>query len=291
MLKQVRALPWIAVLGAALSTAQAQPASGPPLIGVEMNSGMLWRIERADAALTEIGPTGVTGLGALEFNPNDGFLYGVRFGDVADSALYRIAISPSLTDVLSVDLIGGLGIVCTEGGLAFDDNGTAYVLNGAGPTPALAEIDLATGMVTDHVFLDGHHDIGGLGWRSDGMLVGLDGTTDMLIAIDPATGHTDDIRSVGIASPVGSVGGMYLEGDVGYFATAGPEAYMPGTNGLYTFDPFGVDPVQAVGASWTPGHFDGLQDAGISGLAIVPEPATLSLLLLGGLALLYRRSR
>ena len=108
MLTRVRALPWIAVFGATLSTVQAQPVSEPPLIGVEMNSGMLWRIERADAALTEIGPTGITGFGALEFNPNDGFLYGVRFGDVADSALYRIAISPSLNDVLSVDFIGGL---------------------------------------------------------------------------------------------------------------------------------------------------------------------------------------
>ncbi len=290
MLTHACALPWIAVFGATLSIAQAQPVGEPPLIGVEMNSGTLYSISRADATLSEIGPTGLTGLGALEFNPNDGFLYGMTFGDVADTALYRIGISPSLQDVLSVDLIGGLGIRAFEGGLAFAPDGTAYALNGGVTVPALVKLDLGTGLATEPVFLDDRHDIGGLGWRSDGMLVGLDSTTNTLITIDPGTGVTATIQGT---PAIGSVGGMYLDGDVGYFATAGPRAFTPGSNALYTFDAFGGTIIGMVGSStWTDmGMFLDAEDTGISSLAIIPEPATLSLLLLGSLALLYRRTR
>jgi hypothetical protein len=103
-----------------------------------------------------------------------------------------------------------------------------------------------------------------------------------LVSIDTETAATSVIA---VLSPtLGSVGGMAVVGDVGYFTSAGPGAFRPGSNALYAID-------LVTGEHTLIGEFpDTISGTGISGLA-VPEPATLALLTLGALALGRRRAR
>lgn len=254
------------------------------LIGVEEASGDLYTVSTVDASLTLIGGTGLSDLGALEFNPHDGQLYGLTMGEHA--ALYRISLSADLDEVLSADLVGELGLYAFEGGLAFGSDGTAYAFNGGVTQPALLTLDLDTGEATAVGLLDGRRDIAGLGWRTDGLLVGLDTTSNTLLTIDPVTAATAHLENV--SPTIGSVGGMFLAGDMGYFTTAALGAESVGSNELFSFNAF-------TGEHFLIGDFfatlNANTDVGISGLAQVPEPVTVTLLALGSLGLLGRRSR
>ncbi len=273
----------VSALAVTLVLLMLVPVAQGQLIGVEANTGTLYSISTGDATLTEIGPTGLSGLGALEFNAHDGLLYGMTSGEHA--ALYRIGVSPSLDQVLSVDLVGEVGMFAFEGGLAFAPDGTAYAVNGGVTIPALLTLNLNTGAFTASQLLDGRYDIAGLGWRSDGMLVGLDSETNMLITIDAGTGVTAPVHA---APTIGTVGGVYLEDDSGYFATAALGAIFPGSNALYEFDAITGD-YSLIGDF--SGTFDTTAYTGMSGLAIIPEPATLGLVLIGCCAVLRRRGR
>src|ERR1043166_6306612 len=113
--------------------------------------------------------------------------------------------------------------------------------SGGSTVPALLSIDLATGDASViHMFAD-RHDFNGLGWRSDGMLIGLDATTNALLTIDPVTAAVTTLQDVG--GTIGTVGGVALSPEIGYFVTAGPQAAIPGSNSLYSFDPFTGDQV------------------------------------------------
>ena len=286
ILRRYRSILLTVVLMTVVPAAQAQ------LVGVEENTGTLYNISilggpPSSVVLTEIGQTGLDDLGSIEFNPYDNSLYGLTTGDHA--ALYSISLSPNLDAISSVDLIGELGIFAYEGGMAFSPGGTAYAVNGGDTTPALVTLDLDSGLATFVGFLDGRRDIAGLGWRSDGVLMGLDSTTNTLVTIDPVTAETAWFWN---SELVGRVGGMVMAGNAAYYATANAgDAQYPGSNGLYAFDPmFGGAP-QEIGLFTNQWDMYDPDYIGISGLAIVPEPATLGLLLLGGLGLLRRRVR
>jgi hypothetical protein len=255
--------------------------AGPaPLIGVEENTGDFYAISTTNASLQLIGHSGVTGLGALEFNPRDGFLYGFTTG--AAPMLYRFDIPTSL-DAVTGHSIGPLGVYAYEGGLAFAPDGTAYAVNGSVNAPYLLTLDLNTGHATVVNSMVARHDIAGLGWRGDGVLIGLDSTDNALLAIDPTTAGDTTIDSI---SPIiGGVGGMALLDGSGYFVTAGPLALHPGSNGLYSFNAY-------TGEHAFIGSFENvILGSGFSGLTVVPEPATLTLLALAGAALLRRKRR
>jgi len=255
-------------------------AGSAPLIGVEENTGDFYAISTTDASLQLIGHSGVTELGALEFNPHDGFFYGFTTG--AAPALYRFEI-PTTLDAVTGLSIGPLGVFAFEGGLAFAPDGTAYAVNGGVTVPYLVTLNLNTGHATVVNSFQGRHDIAGLGWRGDGVLIGLDGTDNALLAIDPTTAGATTIDS--IAPIIGAVGGMALLDGSGYFVTAGPLAANPGSNELYSFDAYTGDHVFI-------GSFENLiLGSGFSGLSVVPEPATLTLLALAGAALLRRKER
>jgi hypothetical protein len=250
------------------------------LIAIEEDTGNLYSVSTADAALELIGATGVPGLGSLEFNVRDGYHYGITTGDSA--SLYRIDIDAA-PDTIGVELVGELGYFVYEGGLAFAPDGTAYGFNAGATVPYLFTVDLVTGAATIINSVEGRHDVAGLGWRSDGMLIGLDSSTGSLLEIDPVTAATTLIEDV--IPVIGGVGGMALDAQGAYFVTGGPLSVNPGSNELYSFDLFS-------GEQFLIGSFENrITGSGLSGLAVVPEPATLTLLAAAGLGLLRRRHK
>jgi hypothetical protein len=257
------------------------PAAFGDLYGIEYDTGYLYSISPADASMTYIGSTGlVSGLGSLEYYVNDsGQLYGFTCGDAAAARLY--SINPSTAEAME---IGPLGLnFVYEGGLAFSPAGIAYGVNANNvATPQLFTIDLDTGAGTVVATLSGgQRDVGGLAWRSDGMLVGLERVSNALVEIDPATGATSVIATLN-PDYVGAVGGMAAMGDTGYFACGNTYSSIPGSNALYSFDLYTGD-YQFIG-----GFAPTVTGIGISGLAI-PEPGCLGLVALGVTALLRRR--
>jgi hypothetical protein len=274
------------LLAATCSRLWAGNGNSQPLVGVEFDNGNLWAIDPANASLTFIGDTGLTDVGALEFNPADGRLYAITAG--ASSGLYRIDVASDLSGIDGVQLIGSLGLFSFEGGLAFSPTGTAYGVNeGVTNVASLYTIDLMSGMaeVVGPIHPDDdpseRHKLSGLAWRSDGLLIGLDGTDDALVTIHPTTTLLEGIAAVG--PEIGSVGGMTMLNGTGYFATAGPGALIPGANALYSFDPF-------TGQQTLVGSFNGtITGTGFAKLSIIPEPATLALLAIGAVGLLHRR--
>jgi len=263
------------------------PSVRANLVGIESDTGNLYAVSTTDASLTLITNTGITGLASLEFL--NGSLYGFTQG--TDPTLYELATDGSI--VGSIPL--GADVI-TEGALVFGPDGVAYGMSDSvfSFAPVLFSFDLATGAVLDTVPVDtgtaGALDINGLAWLSgdtlnNGQLLAVDRFSNSLLTISTSTGDTAFFSAV--PNTVGGVGGMAVdaEGQV-FFSTAGPGGLNPGSNLLYRIDPdtkvitpigeFSVDNVRVEGV-------------GISGLAIIPEPAALSLLALGGLSLLRRR--
>lgn len=262
-----------------LAIVSASPARAQ-LIGVEYDTGRFYTISTTDGSFDLIDDTGIVGIGSIEFNPIDGNVYGFTTG--SNSILYRFAISSSLDEVTPV-AIGPLGVTTFEGGMAFSPNGTAYAVNGGVTVPVLLTLNLGTGAATVVSSFSGRHDFAGLGWRSDGMLIGLDNTDSALLSINPSNATSSLIDDVGPS--IGTVGGMALGSNLGYFVTAGPNALIPGSNSLYSFDLFTGEQF------FIADYEDQMFGSGFSGLTFIPEPATLGLLAFGGLAMLRRRVR
>ena len=234
------------------------------MYGIDSDTGNLYKVSTVSASLTLIGNTGIPTSADLQFAP-DGTLYSFSVG--TNSTLYRI--DPNTAHATSIGLLG-VGNVF-EGGLAFSPGGTAYAANnGTASIPKLLKLNLLTGQATViGTISGGSHDINGLEWRSDGMLVGLDRVSNALLAINPQTAASSTI--VVLSPVVGAVGGMTAAGDSGYFSTAGPtgiNGYFPGSNELYSFNLFS-------GAYTRIGTFaPTIQGTGIGGIALTPTPAT-----------------
>ncbi len=254
-----RRLPALSLVFASLSViAVPVPAAADYLVGIEWNTGRLYRISSTDASLSLLAETGLDRIGPLERAP-DGALYG--FGEVRPNPLYRI--DPATLTPTRVGFLSGSAF---EGSIAFAPNGTAYATNGEFAfNPRLLRIDLATGSVTDVGTMAVERDVNGLMWRSDGQLVGIDRVTNSIVRIDPANAAMSQIAP--LAAVAGAVGGMTVLDGTAYFTTAGPTAGIPGSNELWSFDPF--TGVQRRIGSFSPV----ITGAGISGLAtLVPEP-------------------
>lgn len=261
-----------------ISALSAPLGASAQLIGVEFDTGRFYSISMVDGSLSIIGDTGIQGIGSIEFNPIDGKIYGFTTGQTP--VLHEFVIPASLDQVTATP-IGPLGVFTFEGGLAFSPTGSAFAVNGGVTVPALLSVNLATGQASVVDSFEARHDFAGLGWRSDGFLIGLDSTDNALMTINATTAAVTTIDQ--IDSTIGSVGGMALGEKMSFFVTGGPTAVNPGSNSLYSFDPFTGD------------HFlianyeDQILGTGFSGLTIIPEPGTLALLVLGGIALARRR--
>jgi hypothetical protein len=283
----------VAGFGMSAFSASASAQTGAGLWACDW-SGNLYNVNTSNASLTFIGSTGVGLLGALEFGPN-GTLYGINSAGGSGSSLY--AIDPNTAAATFIGSLGYDGML--EGGLTFSPGGVAYAVehfNGTSSLNDLVTVDLNTGAATNVATIGtSYHDINGLVWRSDGMLVGLaDDAAGGLATIDPGTGAFSTIAPLTFS--VGAIGGMTTDYSSGtnYLGTGivnGADLF-PGTNSLYTFDAF-------TGATSYVGMFSGYNDPdGISGLAYanattVPEPATMGLFGLGlaGLGFIRRRRK
>ncbi len=109
-----------------------------------------------------------------------------------------------------------------------------------------------------------------------GMAYALDTRNEALVNLDPASGTINSTVSLSLS--LGSVAGMEHDVDTGIFYVVDGRA--DGTDSLYTLDPNS-------GTLFLIGSL-GL-DEGLSGLAIIPEPATLVICLLAATFLLKRR--
>ena len=267
-----------------LALALVPTAHAYEMIAVHYDTGEVYEVSMADASLTPIGNTGLTQLASLEFT-SDGSLYGFTTPEDGPSILYNIdpgTFAPTAIGPLNQSSM-------YEGSLVFAPNGTVYATNSNFPTqPKLLTVNLATGAATVVGTIDfgngSAHDVNGMAWRSDGMLVGLDRKNNGLIEINPADASASLLATI---TPdiggIGTVGGMAVQEDVGYLVTSSPDDVIAGSNELYRFD-------LATGASELVGNFGGtITGRGLSGLAIVPEPASLALLAFGGIVLLRRR--
>ena len=220
---------WTTMALAAVMTFVAAPAAfGGQLFGVHYNTGDLYSVSTVDASLTLIGSTGLH-LAGLDLH-TDGFLYGITPGSSA--TLYQV--DPSNANATPVGALG-IGFVF-EGALVIAPDGTGYGAHGdSAGNPQLFEVDLGTGAATVIGTISSPpHDIAGLAWRSDGMLVGLDSSTNALLEIDPTNANSSVIG--GVSPQVGNAGGMAVLDGTGYFATGGP--VVGGSNELYSFDLF-----------------------------------------------------
>lgn len=245
----------------ALALSLAASVNAGDLYGINYANGDLYRISTVNAAVSLIGSTQIQGLGSLEFAP-DGRLFAVSTG--SSPSLYQI--NPSTA---AATPIGSLNLdFVFEGGLAFAPNGTAYAVNsGNAGLPGLFTVNLTTGNATlVGVISGGNRDINGLGWRSDGMLVGLDDFSNSLLAIDPANAASSLIKH--LTPAVGGVGGMALVSGEAYFNTAGPGGTVPGSDELYSFDPFTGNYTLVGSLAPT------ITADGISGLALAPTTSS-----------------
>ncbi|MEM6675476.1 MAG: hypothetical protein AAF726_21685, partial [Planctomycetota bacterium] len=225
------------------------------LVGVEVFNNDVHLIDVVTGVTTRVGT--VTGpssfLGSIGRAP-DGSGYGLSTG--AAATLFRI--DPDTWVATEIAPFPGGSF---EGGIAISPAGDAWLAYGGDASaPDLYAADLVTGNATRiGTLTGGPHDINGLAYRGDGMLVGLDRITNAIVVIDPSNANLTVLAT--LVDTVGATGGMTVDGGVGYFATAGTTLGFPGSNSLYRFDPF-------TGASTLIAAFSGdIGGFGFSGLS------------------------
>ncbi len=181
--------------------------------------------------LATIGMSSSSTLGGLELAPN-GKYYAIQDGH---PRLYEI--DPLTWEATIIATLGPF-IDVEEGALAISSSGQAWIVGVGWPWyGSLCRVDLSTGSTVQVGTLSGGPwDINGLAWRSDGMLVGLDRLSNSLVLINPNNAMVFPFATV--PATVGLVGGMTIDGGVGYFNTSGSQWVNPGSNELYSFDPF-----------------------------------------------------
>lgn len=259
-----------------ISSLYVNAVSQPYLVGIEYDTGKLYRIETSDATLTLLGETGITGIGSLEF-ASDNFLYGITTGP--DPVIYRI--DPD-------DPTRPLRVGATDRGFIFE-GGLVFKSDGMGIGTNLGDADAPKflTMRTDSGHLgvgprigNSPHDINGLAWKvQDRKLFGIDRIENALVEIDVGTGALSIVRRydpLRTEPVIGAVGGMAVFLGEYYFSTSGPGGVFSGSNSLYRFDPQ-TGEARIVGDRnvWFNG---GIRGDGMSGLAVVPEPSTWLLL-------------
>jgi len=219
----------------------------------------------------------------LAFNPATGLLYGSTGNSVLSTAAKLVTINPLTAKVtvigsFNTGVASSSGTPATMADIAFDAAGNLYGVASIGG-PQLYSISLATGQATV---------IGGTGLTSTsggGLAISPGGifygtpTSTRFGTYNSGTGTYSNI-----ANPVKPVGGAYaaldFNGSTLYGLDLGPSPDLFAH--LVTIDP-GTGAVTDLGA--TPNMLDAIA------FTTVPEPGTMSLLLVSAGVVLFRRNR
>jgi len=263
-----------AIIALAALFGLASPLRAAELIGVDF-FGMLYDMTETGVA-SNPRATGVGTLSGIAFS--NGVLYGL---DAGTDYLWRINPANGASTQ-----IGFLGLDVTEGDLGFDPiSGQLYGVQSFGDD-RLYTINTATGVATTIGTIAADADISAIAFDSTGALFALDTYNDVIYRVDPSDAsilQTIPLMVGQTPIDLGPAAGMVYNPDSGvfYFADGGPF----GTDQFYLYSPalqivFPFGQMTLNGAPLS---------EGLSGLAYIPEPATLCLLLTGVFALRRRR--
>jgi len=229
------------------------------LMGYSAGDSQVYSINFTTHALTNLGPSGVSGFRSMDLRPNYNDLY----------------VATNFGGIYNVDLVSGLAheVVNTSNtgldNISFNASGQLYAAGNL--VGGLASIDLNTGALTT---------INSLPWIYTSVAAfAIDGA-NTAIAWDSSVEWLFEVDlSNGITTSIGHLPGAFGAFDFGPDGTLyAMESYTVTSGHLYSID------INTLSRSGYFGEF--LYE---NGLAIVPEPATLSLLALGGLFLRKRR--
>jgi DNA-binding beta-propeller fold protein YncE len=303
----LRSLAVAASLAAVSLSASFAAAATPPLLGVQFRSSgtasssqaRLYDVDIVTGAATNMRISNASALVGIRYSP-DGVLYGLtdqfsRLNNVSGSSGKNILITLDPATARGT-LVGQLAegtdspFWIGEGDLDFDPlTGQLYVVASQNGSGLLFKVDRTNGAPTmvGTMFTGG--DASAMAFDPAGNLWVLDTTVPStttgpakLRRIDKSTGAVLELvqtdRSIGVAA------GMAFDPDSGRLYVA--DGDFAGRNELMTLDPatgqFSTIGLHGAGAGTT--------WPGLAGLAfVIPEPASLSLLFLGGGLLLRRR--
>ena len=281
-MRKPRSIPTI-VAGLAAVLAPASALATPPLLGLNTTDtgSTLYDIDPATGTASNPRTMTHNGLAGITFG-TDGTLYALsdRDGDVPATLF---AVNPATGDST---IVGPLDFPfyapVFEGDLGADPTtGTMYGLwhgTGGGSVHYLFTVNTADANATT-VGPIGGGDYSAMAFDDEGALYVLDTDSDELLTINPATPGL--FSTVALDTSLGDLAGMDSDPTSGvlYVADGGSDG-SPGS--LYTVDPE-TGQVSTIGPT-------GLT-YGLSGLVVVPEPGTCSILFVGTLALARQRVR
>lgn len=246
--------------GAVITFLLFAPTASAQLYAVDLSSPYrLVTVDRQTVAIAPVGPTGVSNLNGLAYDPNHDVFFAVN--PVTDS-LYRITRSTA-----STTLVGALGAGFPNvNSLAFDP--ASNILYAADNfSNRLMSINTATGAATALATLSGVSEVEGLTFDfKTGTLYGISDVNDRIVRIDPASGIATLVMNI-----PGSIGWRGLEyvPDEGFYAINSNQLFRMNPanggstvlvgNGLLTTQSLAYVPAPAAGgvlliacAAWCP---------------------------------------
>lgn len=281
----MRFSPRIVTLAMMPFVAAGAAAHGATLYATSFDTDALYRIDTQAGTVEAIGALRTAADAPVDFNEGGlalnaaGTLYGAFTGDL--DGLFTIDPGTGI-----VDFIGPFdpGVQSDVSGIAFSRTGTLFGIDA--DSESLFTINPATGAAA--VFGDGDTGlpsigaVGGMSFSADGTLYATDSGNGSLYAF-LGIGSGDDtasiVGSLGLARPAGMTFALDDDGVVKLFVVDSgvtTELYM------VDLDSWTVDPVA----------LDNPFPEGIGGLAaVIPEPASVAFLAVGGFAALQARRR
>ncbi|HNQ24418.1 MAG TPA: PEP-CTERM sorting domain-containing protein, partial [Phycisphaerae bacterium] len=266
----------VAGLLALVVVAGAPGARADMLIGASWD-GTIYNIDPTTGLATDARTTHNTGLAGIALSPC-GELYGYWIGGTGAPGVLGVIDIPTGT-------VGFIGSLPSPGGWSEGDltvdraTGTLYLVPQTGALSTLLYIvdpNTAGMTLVGEVPIE-DADLSALVFDAAGDLLALDTAHDTLVRLDPGTAGVLAITP--LSSPLDAKAGMTVAPDGTLYVADGGNA---GAYALYTLD--------AQTGALDPVGFTGIPN-GCSGLAPVPEPGTLALLVLGTGIVAMRRPR